>query len=942
MAGKFRNSYFVILEPVEDKDMSSRIVAWSLAAVLGWFVHFNLPSRAQEPMVKKMASIEGITEYELPNGVQLLLFPDPSKSQVTVNMTVFVGSRHEGYGEAGMAHLLEHMMFKGTPSHEKIPDEMKNRGADFNGTTWLDRTNYYETLPATSDAQAAENLEYALSLEADRLMNSYVRGEDLASEMTVVRNEFESGENNPRRVLMQRVQAVAYEWHNYGRSTIGNRSDIERVPIDRLRDFYRKFYRPDNIMLVVAGKFDPEKCLELVAEYFGVLKAPEVPLDRTYTTEPPQDGERTVVLRRVGSSQLVSLAYHVPAGGDRDFAAIELLGYVFGAEPSGRLYKELVIPEIAANASSFAFALHDPGIVMFTAQVSKEKSIEDARQSLLSVVELVPEKPITEEELVRARTQFMKDRELRANDSKEIAIELSEWAAEGDWRLYFLFRDYIEQVTAEECTKAAAKYLVRNNRTVGLFIPSEKSERIEIPTRPDLKELLANYQGRGETQQGENFDPDPVAIEKRTIRGKLSSGLKTAFVAKKTRGQSVSLQINLRYGNEAALKDLVTAAEFLPEMMMRGTINLNHEQLQDRLDEFRAKVGAGGTTGLLQVSVETKREYLDKVLPLIGEILRSPRLESSELEVLRRQSITSTESQLTEPHALAGNTLRRLQSPYAPTDVRYTPTLEERIERYRSVSIDQIRQLHATMLSGQNGEVTAVGDFDSQELVAHCEKIMGGWTTQVAQQRITQPAVTTVAGGSHEINTPDKANAVLYGGEQIAMRDSDPDYPALFIGNYILGGGSLSSRLADRIRQREGLSYGVGSSITAHPIDQRTNWTLFAITNPGNRDRLLTVMREEIEKILAEGVSQSELDAAIQGYLQSEQLSRTDDSGLAQLLSQTLFVGRTLEFNASQEKRVAALTPAQVKEALVKYLDLKRLLLVTAGDFRKPQSPGSK
>lgn len=922
--------------------MSSRIVVLGVVVLLGWFVNFNLQGKAQESMVKKITSIEGITEYELPNGVQLLLFPDPSKSQVTVNMTVFVGSRHEGYGEAGMAHLLEHMMFKGTPSHEKIPDEMKNRGADFNGTTWLDRTNYYETLPATSDTQAAENLEYAISLEADRLMNSHVRGEDLASEMTVVRNEFESGENSPRRILMQRVQAVAYEWHNYGRSTIGNRSDIERVPIDRLRAFYRKFYRPDNIMLVVAGKFEPALCLKLVEKYFGILNAPDVPLDRTYTTEPPQDGERTVVLRRVGSSQLVTLAYHVPAGGDRDFAAIELLGYVFGAEPSGRLYKDLVIPEIAANSSAFAFALHDPGIMMFTAQVAKEKSIEDARQALLSTVELVAEKPITDEELARARTQFLKDRELRANDSKEIAIELSEWAAEGDWRLYFLFRDYIEQVTAQELTQVASKYLVRNNRTVGLFIPTEKSERVEIPTRPDLKELLAEYKGRGEAQQGEHFDPDPLAIEKRTLRGKLKAGLQTAWVPKKTRGQSVSLQFNLRYGNEAALKDLVTAAEFLPEMLLRGTETLNHEQLQDRFDELRAKVSAGGTTGLLQLSVETKREYLDRVLPLIGEVLRAPRLEASEMEVLRRQAIAGTESQITEPHALAGNALRRLQSPYATDDVRYVPTLQERIERYKTVSIEQIRQLHSTMLSAQFGEVTAVGDFEPTEMESHCEKILEGWTTAIPQARIAQPASPNVPGGQHEIATPDKANAVLYGGAQIAMRDDDPDYPALFIGNYILGGGSLSSRLADRIRQREGLSYGVGSSLTAHPIDLRTNLTLFAITNPQNRDRLITVMREEIEKILAEGVSPNELEAAKQGYLQSEQLSRTDDNALAQLLSQTLFVGRTLEFNATQEQKVASLTPQQVKEALLKYIDPKRLLIVTAGDFRKPETPGSK
>ncbi|RMF40198.1 MAG: insulinase family protein, partial [Planctomycetota bacterium] len=434
--------------------------------------------RAEEPELKKVTSIEGITEYRLSNGTQVLLFPDPSTSQATVNMTVFVGSRHEGYGEAGMAHLLEHMLFKGTPAHPNIPELLQNQGAQFNGTTWLDRTNYFETLPAASPEQSAENLEFALRLEADRLMNSFIRAEDLASEMTVVRNEFERGENNPRGVLMQRVQSVAYDWHNYGRSTIGNRSDIERVPIDRLKNFYRKFYRPDNVMVVVAGNFNPDTALELVGKYFGILQPPPTPLDTTYTTEPPQDGERTVALRRVGNTQYVAAAYHIPAGPHPDYAAMEMVAYIYGTEPSGRLYQDLVVPEIASSVFTMSMALHDPGLITFMAQVPTEKSLESARQTMLQSIESIAEKPITAEELQRAKTQFLKSRELRAANSRAIAIELSEWAAQGDWRLYFIFRDRIEALTPEQCTEVAARYLRRNNRTVGLFIPSETSERV--------------------------------------------------------------------------------------------------------------------------------------------------------------------------------------------------------------------------------------------------------------------------------------------------------------------------------------------------------------------------------------------------------------------------------------------------------------------------------
>src|SRR5579864_8684189 len=260
--------------------------------VIGCILLGGSAAMAEPPVT--VASIEGVTEYQLANGARVLLFPEASRPTVTVNMTVLVGSRHEGYGESGMAHLLEHMVFKGTPQHPEVPKALRDHGASFNGTTNNDRTNYFETMPATD-----ENLEFGIALESDRLVNSFVKREDLLSEMTVVRNEFERGENNPGSILNQRIYAAAYEWHNYGKSTIGNRSDIERVPIENLQAFYKKFYQPNNVVLIVAGKFEEARALALVEKHLGSIPRPARVLDATYTEEPPQDGERTVTLRRV-------------------------------------------------------------------------------------------------------------------------------------------------------------------------------------------------------------------------------------------------------------------------------------------------------------------------------------------------------------------------------------------------------------------------------------------------------------------------------------------------------------------------------------------------------------------------------------------------------------------------------------------------------------------
>ncbi len=343
-------------------------------------------ARALPPGVTQGASVEGITEYELENGLRVLLFPDASKQTTTVNVTYLVGSRNEDYGETGMAHLLEHLMFKGTPTYPKLTDDMAQRFSAMNGTTYYDRTNYYETFPASP-----ETLEWALRMEADRMVNSRIAKSDLDSEMSVVRNEFEIGENRPTSVLFERMMSTAYLWHNYGKTPIGARSDIENVPIERLQAFYRDHYQPDNAVLLVAGKFDPEPTLALIAETFGKIPRPARALEPTYTAEPTQDGERLVTLRRVGDVQVAGAVYHVPAATHPDYPAISILSGVLGDTPSGRLYKALVEPGLASSIAAWDMALREAGTMVFLAEVPLDHDLDTAAHTLSETVEDLPE-----------------------------------------------------------------------------------------------------------------------------------------------------------------------------------------------------------------------------------------------------------------------------------------------------------------------------------------------------------------------------------------------------------------------------------------------------------------------------------------------------------------------------------------------------------------------
>jgi zinc protease len=878
--------------------------------------------------MKKVQSVEGISEYVLDNGLRVLLYPDPSKPTVTVNLTVLVGSRHEGYGETGMAHLLEHMVFKGTPAHQAIPKALQDRGARFNGSTWVDRTNYYETLPASQ-----ENLDFALDLEADRLVNSFVKQEDLLSEMTVVRNEFESGENSPSILLNQRLMSAAYDWHNYGKSTIGNRTDIERVPIKNLQAFYKKHYQPDNCLLVIAGKFDEAKAIDSVEKYFGKLPKPTRKIDRTYTEEPPQDGERSVTLRRVGEVGLVSAIYHIPSGGHEDVAALDVLANILSSPPGGRLYKALVEAKKATDVQASASNWHDPGVFEVDAEVRKGDSLDAAKDILLDVTEKSGNTPFSEAEVERAKKQLLKRRELAAADTSRIAVQLSDWASQGDWRLYFLHRDRVEKVTPQQVQDVAKKYLRRENRTLGLFIPTDKSEKTEIPPSPDLARVFEGYKGRSEVALGEAFDVSPANIDARTQRTALSEGVKAALLPKKTRGENVGLRIVLRYGTADSLKGYEAAADLLPSLMVRGTKNLTRQQIQDELDKNNASLVVRGATGTATFIVQTKRGNLPAVLALLRQILREPSLPADEFEILRRQQLSGLEEQLTDPFSLAITQVRRTVSPYPKDDVRYVPTVAEDVERYAKLQIEQLKKLYGEFLGSQAGEVAVVGDFDPAENLKLLRDMFSGWSAQQSYARIEKKTFPGVAGGLKRIETPDKANAVYVAGLVFPMKDTDPDYPAIVIGNFVLGGGSLSSRLGDRVRQKEGLSYGVGSFISSDSLDPRTSLTLNAICNPNVIDKVNTVIAEELNKLLKDGVNGEELEKAKQGYLQAQQVARTSDATLATTLTDCLFVGRTMAYYADLEKKIGALTMAQVSGALKKHVDPKRLAVVDAGDF---------
>lgn len=875
----------------------------------------------------EVTSVEGITEYSLPNGMKVLLFPDPSSSKTTVNITYLVGSRHEGYGETGMAHLLEHLLFKGSPKHKNIPQELTEHGASPNGTTWYDRTNYYETFPSSD-----ENLDWALDLEADRMVNSFVAKKDLDSEMTVVRNEFESGENRPTGILMERTMSSAFLWHNYGNSTIGARADIENVPIERLQAFYRKYYQPDNAILVVAGKFNEELAKRLIVEKFGAIPRPERQLIATYTAEPTQDGERRVTLRRVGEIQALTAVYHIPSGSHEDFAAVDILGEVLGDSPSGRLYKALVETKLATSVGGGAFQLREPGLLILIVQLLKDGPLAEAEAALLREVEGFTQKPPTADEVNRARTALLKSMEATLRDSQRLSLQLSEWAAMGDWRLFFLHRDRLEGVTPEQVQEVAQKYLKPSNRTLGVFLPTQKPDRAEIPEPPNTVTLLADYKGRPPVAEGEDFDPSFENLEARTTKFELRPGLQVAFLPKKTRGQSVHLRCSFHFNNLEAAQGIDVVSGLTGSMLMRGTTSMTRVQLKDKLDQLRASGSVSGGATSVGSAFETTRDNLPELIPIIADVMKNPSFNQAEFETLVTQSQAGIDSSRTDPQTLASLRLKRHLDVYPKGDPRYYMSLDEYEQDLKAAELEQLRQFHKRYYSLEKGEIAIVGDFDPEVVRALLEKEFAGLSSEIPYERLVD-RTEAKQPINESIKVPDKANAIFLAARNLELNSDHPDSAGLRLANYILGGGFLNSRLATRIRQKDGLSYGVGSSVSFDRVDPVSRLSIYAIAAPENIEKVETAVKEELQRAVDSGFTQEELEAARKGYLESLKVGRGRDSSLSSMLINDLFHGDDFSRDKKWEDRIKALTLDDLNRIAKTYFDPKSLSIVKAGSL---------
>jgi zinc protease len=892
-------------------------LASRFTAILALLLVGLVPAQAQKLDIK---------ETVLPNGLKVLTLEDHTAPVVSFAVWYRVGSRNEHTGITGSSHLLEHMMFKGTKEYRvgEISRTLYINGALNNAATYFDWTQYWETI-------AADRLELAMQVESSRMTGSLIDAKEMASEMTVVRSELEGNENDPATLLNQAVWATAYMAHPYQWPVIGWRSDVEHVGRDRVYEYYRRYYGPNNATAIIIGDFETPKALQMVRRYFGKLpRIPDPP--KVYTQEPPQRGERRVTVRREGSLPMVMLGFHVPSVDSPDMYALDVIGMILSSGRSGRLYQKLVENQLAVGVNAGAPTLRDPSLFLVSATARPGGKNEEVEKALTDELERLKTEPVTAEELQRAVSQLEADYIYSRESVTTLADRIGYWEATKDWRYYVTYLDEVRKVTPAIIQRVATQYFTADNRTAGWFVPTAGGGRPSMGGPPSEAGARLERAGRGARPLPLPKPSPPPAAKRQITRVVLANGI--VLLVQENRGNpTVALHGSLKGGGAFDPANRPGLAQMTAGLLDRGTESRSSLQIATALESVAANLSYSADTEAVQITGQSLKKDLGRMLDLLGDTLRRPSFPAAELEKLRQQALAGLEQARSDPDARA---TRAFERAVYPAGHPWRPsTLEEEEASLKAMTRDELTAFYRKHYGPDSLILAISGDLTAAEARAAVEKVLGDWTRNPGAPKLPLAPVPLQAAPAKEIITiPERSEVAIIYGFAGQLKRSDPDFYAAQVMNMILGGGgALSSRLGDVIRDQEGLVYDVASyfdsGISAGP------WRTTMGTNPENVDRAVASLNRAIQEFLTKGVTQREVDEAV-AYLTGSFPIRyrlETNTGLARMLHTIEYYGLGLDYIEKYPGYYRAVTIDQVREAALKHLHPERATLVIAGTY---------
>ena len=876
----------------------------------------------------------GIDEYRCTlNDLSVLLMEEHSAPVATFMVTYHVGSRNEAIGHTGSTHLLEHMMFKGSKNFNKEKGDsiwtvLQDVGAQVNATTSMDRTNYFELLPS-------EHLGRTIAIEADRMRNLFIKDEERKTEMTVVRNEFERGENDPFDTLNKNIWATAYQAHPYHHNTIGWRSDIEGVSTERLREFYETYYWPNNATVTIVGDFKKDEALQMILDNYGVIPKSLHVIPEMYTTEPEQEGARRFVIKRSGQMGIVGIAHKTPEGLHEDNYAIQILSRILGDGKSSRFYKKIVDKGLATSVSMWDYSLRDNGLLITYIFLTPDTKHEDVEKSILDEYDLVKEKGVTDKEVARAKGQIRAEQAYSRDGSYSVASNLNEAIATGDWTYYTNYLENIKKVTKEDIKRVVDTYLVEDKSTTGYFIPLTGSGGGGGGKQNYAKAHHSyNYTSMPEENSGSKVLSD-AKIADRIVEQALNNGIR--LLTMKTGVKDVvTIAGSFLGGDIYSPQANMMIADLTASMLDKGTINKSKFEISDKLETVSASISFSSGQQNVRFNAKCLKGDVPLVLGLLAEQLREPAFNKEDLKTLKTRLVGNLKRDKENTQKQAGGAfLRKL---YPKDHPNFSYKIDDRIKMVNYIDSASLKNFHKTYYGLGNMTIVAVGDVNGEEFSAEISKVFNGWKTSPLEKKESSFTANQISAESEYVTIRDKTSADIYIGLPIGIDRNHDDYYPLMFGTYILG-GNFSARLMQTVRDEQGLTYNIQSWVGGVDNGNDGYWLIGGSFAPTMVDKGRDAAIEQLNKWLVGGVTQAEVDAKKSTITGSYKVGLATTRGLAGQILTNAERGRPNSYLDDFPKLINALTVDQVNNVIQKYINNEKLIFIAAGSLDKDGNP---
>ncbi|HEX7076813.1 MAG TPA: pitrilysin family protein [Candidatus Eisenbacteria bacterium] len=874
--------------------------------------------------VERLDSLAGITQYRLrSNGMTILVVPNHAAPVITFEVVYHVGSRNEAPGNTGSAHLLEHMLFnKSTKNFGKANGKktfqqvLYEAGADFassNMTTWNDRMTGYSTLPS-------DKLELAMKIEADRLGRALILDSERQPEMSVVRNEYEIGENSAYNALDKAVIGETIVAHPYHWDTIGYRSDIEGVTTEKLREHYEDFFHPDNAEAILVGDFDVARALRIFDREFGGFARAAKPIPKVITVEPPQEGERRVIVRRPGKIGVVEIAFMRPGALDPDYVPLDVLTTILSTGVNSRLHQALVETGLASDVSAWNFQFRDPYPIVAQATVAPGKTHEQVESAMKAALYRIGHDGVSPAELNRAKSQ-LEVSVIRGRDGTyQLASALGEAVASADWKWFVGYVDSVRAVTADDVKRVAAKYLVPDHADVGWFEPlsNEPPAAARKPSAPKAK-----AHGAG----GASDEAAPSGFAARTLHRVLPNGLTLDVIANHA-VPTVAIQGTVFAGRMYGSPAKPAVAELTAEMLNRGTTTRDKRAIAAALDGVGAELGIGADLNDGTVTGSGLSRDLRLLLTTLAEEVAHPAFPDSELVKAKAEMKANVLRGADNTRQRAWDRLLRMV--YPEGHPFRAPTTEALLASIERTTTSDLRAFHRERWVGSSMILAIVGDVDPEATAALVDSLFA--SIPRGERPRPDVAVTAPDAAERVVETmPGKANVDFVYGEASGLKRNDPDYEAALVANAALGQSGMTSRIGVRVRDTEGLSYSLFSRFLWSDFVDGV-WLVDVAVAPQNVAKAVRSTKDEIDRYVREGITDEEVSVQKEFFAGNYVVRLGTNAGVAASLTYAEKFGFGPSYLDDYPERIRAVTKAEVNEAIRKHLRPAAMHLVIAGD----------